>query len=94
MSENRSKVPDSRHSVSVPVRLFAENKYQLQGKIIRILRISAEMSQQQLADSLGTSRGTIIDIEKRGAVDGVQLFAIAQILGVSVSIFNPDAGLD
>jgi DNA-binding XRE family transcriptional regulator len=90
MSENRSKTPNSRHIVSISIQIFADSKHQLQGKIIRILRISAEMSQQQLAEALGISRGAVIDIEKRGSVDGVQLFAIAQIFGVDIDIFNPN----
>jgi DNA-binding XRE family transcriptional regulator len=89
MVEDGSKRGNRQLSVSILVELAASSKHQLQGKIIRTLRISKDMTQQQLADSLGVSRGAIIDIEKKGASDGVQLFAIADILEVDVDIFNP-----
>jgi DNA-binding XRE family transcriptional regulator len=89
MSENRSKNKISRHSVSILIEVSASSQHELQGKIIRLLRINKGWSQQQLADLLGVSRGAVIDIEKRGATDGIQLFAIADILDVDIDIFKP-----
>lgn len=89
MSEDGSKRGNRQLSVSILVELSATNQYQLQGKIIRTLRISKDMTQQQLADALGVSRGVVIDIEKKGASDGVQLFAIAEIFDVNIDVFKP-----
>lgn len=89
MVEDGSKRGNRRLSVSILVELSASNKHQLQGKIIRTLRISKDMTQQQLADALGVSRGVVIDIEKKGASDGVQLFAIAEIFNVDIDVFKP-----
>jgi transcriptional regulator with XRE-family HTH domain len=64
------------------------NEYDLQGKIIKLLRVSKGWSQQQLADKLLVSRGVVINIEKRGARDAVQLFAIASIFEVDINVFR------
>lgn len=81
------KSKSKKHHASIQLIIEANNKQELQGKIIKIIRQSQGMSQEKLANILNISRPTVAAIEKRGC-DGVQIFAIAEALGVDVNAFK------
>jgi DNA-binding XRE family transcriptional regulator len=83
-----SKRQVNRHSVVISLRLSATTERGLQGKIIRVLRISQGKTQSEVAIALGVSRSTFVQIEKRGVLDTSQLFKLARIFQVNVEIFD------
>lgn len=48
------------------------------------LRINAGMTQQDVADRLGVSRGTVIKWENGEEVKGIVIYALAKLYGVEI----------
>lgn len=62
------------------------------GKRIRIQRLTAELSQEQLAERAGMSRNFVSSIEHgKHGVDIVRLFRISTVLGVPLAELLPPA---
>lgn len=68
----------------ITIVVEAKTSKQLEGKIIRLLRISKGISQMLLADKLGVSRATIQNWERTGTPNEACKIAIASVLGIDV----------
>lgn len=88
MGDNQSKSEKDGHFADVTVRVWGRDEYHLQGEKIRVLRCVRGWSQQRFGEELGVGRDTIRRIERYGAMDGVQLIAIAKIFEVSLEFFG------
>jgi transcriptional regulator with XRE-family HTH domain len=63
------------------------------GKRIRVLRVTRELSQEQLARAAGMSRNFVSSIERGNhGVDVVRLLRIAAALGVDIGELTSDPG--
>jgi DNA-binding XRE family transcriptional regulator len=60
--------------------------YKLQGHLIKMARVNAGFSQQQLADSLGISRRVAQSMEQHGC-DGVLLVKLIKLLSLPNDYF-------
>ena len=63
---------------------MAKSNKQHVGNVIRILRTLAGMSQTQLADEIGKTRGMVSHIERQGKVNHYTLKDIAKALNTTV----------
>jgi transcriptional regulator with XRE-family HTH domain len=66
------------------IALMAKSNKQHVGNTIRILRTLAGMSQTQLADEIGKTRGMVSHIERQGKVNHYTLKDIAKALNTTV----------
>lgn len=79
-------------------RIIDGQAMNLVGDRVRLLRIEKGMSQQNLADKLETvavyvCRGSISRLEdKLRTVTDIELYGIAQVLGVDIADLFPDGG--
>lgn len=90
MRKDGAKSGRNDFCAEIKISICARTVYELEGKIIKQLRLSRGWTQQSLGDRLGVCRDTVRRIENQGTQSGVQLREIARIFEVDIGVFGHD----
>jgi DNA-binding XRE family transcriptional regulator len=81
--------PPTKHTSVITLTISADSAGALQGKMIKLARLSKDMTQEELAKALNVNRATISKWESVGF--GSEIYRLEEVLSVERGAFNiPD----